>query len=226
MLASNVPGLVLSIWLNMGAAKLQYHNQIRMMLPTMAMTTDDLTTSNTSIGESLEQNRRPINDELLFVPQETLLLRILVAWIGSLTVVGWSGWIKNPSTAIGILVNVNLIFFYGAPLQTMWTVLLTKSSNSIHRPTIVMNSINALFWMLYGGLARHDPVIYGPNIIGLVLGMLQAFLTCWYPQQEQTMASNGNTEDLQEPLLPTEETYAFAATEEEHSRQQQDEAQD
>jgi uncharacterized protein with PQ loop repeat len=220
MLASNVPGLVLSIWLNLGAAKLQYHNQIRMMLPTMAMTTDDLTTRN--IGESLEQNRRPINDDLLFVPQETLVLRILVAWLGSLIVVGWSGWIKNPSTAIGILVNVNLIFFYGAPLQTMRTVLLTKSSNSIHRPTIVMNSINTLFWMLYGGLARHDPVIYGPNIIGLVLGMLQAFLTCWYPQQ--IMASNGNTEDLQEPLLSTEETYAFAATEE--HRQQQDEAQD
>jgi uncharacterized protein with PQ loop repeat len=221
MLAANVPGLILSIWLNLGAAKLQYHNQIRMMLPTMAMTTDDLTTSN--IGESLEQNRRSINDELLFVPQETLLLRILVAWIGSLIVVGWSGWIKNPATAIGILVNVNLIFFYGAPLQTMRAVILTKSSNSIHRPTVVMNSINTLFWLLYGGLARHDPVIYGPNIIGLALGMLQAFLTCWYPQQR--MASNGNTEDLQEPLLSTEETYSFAAIQE-NRQQQQDEAQD
>lgn len=214
MLAANIPGLVTSMWLNLGAAKLQYYNCIRESM------------ANTEVGAEEEGIAATDHHDdgklllLLFVPQETLVLRIIIAWIVVLLIVGWSGWIQYPATAIGILVNVNLIFFYGAPLQTIQTVLRTKSSDSIHRPTVFTNSVNSLFWLLYGCLARHDPVIYGPNTIGIALGTIQAFLMCCYPQEgeeEGLLTINNSTSgDLQEPLLlPTDDTNdALSASEE------------
>eukprot|EP00428_Durinskia_dybowskii_P050859 CAMPEP_0170313904 /NCGR_PEP_ID=MMETSP0116_2-20130129/57519_1 /TAXON_ID=400756 /ORGANISM="Durinskia baltica, Strain CSIRO CS-38" /LENGTH=36 /DNA_ID= /DNA_START= /DNA_END= /DNA_ORIENTATION= len=36
---------------------------------------------------------------------------------------------------------------------------------------------------MYGFVARNDPIIYGPNAIGLVFGLIQGVLCCIYPGQ-------------------------------------------
>jgi hypothetical protein len=48
------------------------------------------------------------------------------------------------------LVNLNLIFFYGAPLQSIFQVIQTKQSNSIHLMTMYMSCLNCIFWTGYG----------------------------------------------------------------------------
>ena len=63
---------------------------------------------------------------------------------------------------IGIAVNLNLIFFYGAPLSSMFTVIKTRSSASIHKWTMTMNTVNAFFWCVYS-LAIQDYYILIPN---------------------------------------------------------------
>ena len=60
-----------------------------------------------------------------------------------------------------------------------------------------MNWLNTSFWVLYGFVARNDPVIYAPNAVGLVFGLIQAVLCCIYP--------GGVEPDVDiEPLLATE----------------------
>jgi hypothetical protein len=88
VLGSNVPGLILSFWLNSGAAKLQYF---------------ELTTALKASGESTTAN-----EEIVTVPQESLLMRILIAW-GIIVV--WVGWLQtsySPGLIVGICVNINL----------------------------------------------------------------------------------------------------------------------
>jgi len=208
MLASNFPGLVLSVWLNMGAAKLQYQDRIK-LLPSLNIS-EGLDIENNESGETSaevgnEPNALVERDNLLFVPQETLLLHVLIIWILILIVVGWSGVIhpEDQASAIGILVNINLIFFYGAPLQTIQTVLRTKSSASIHRATMIMNSTNAMFWLLYG-IEKNDPYIYGPNTLGLLLGFSQMILCCCYDVGVEVGIDEGEN-SLEEPLLMDEE---------------------
>ena len=171
----------MSAWLNLGAAKLQYFG---------------VREASIAEGNTANETRR-----FILVPQEALLLRILCLWVFVLVCVGWFGLtIGHQTTTIGILVNINLLFFYGAPLQTIMKVVSEGSSESIHRPMMRMNWVNTSFWVLYGLVAKNDPVIYGPNAIGLLFGILQGILCCIYPARVEP--------DLDiEPLL-LEETVA------------------
>ena len=152
-----------------------------------------------------------MNTSLTSSPQDKLLLRIVSLWAVLLVCVSWllpgllvllqyddtggydydGGHQQLPpqqqakemaSIIIGCLVNINLVFFYGAPLQTMRIVIKTKSSDSIHKPTLSMNIINAIFWMLYG-VAKNDIIIFGPNGIGFLLGSIQGVLCCIFPDR-------------------------------------------
>jgi solute carrier family 50 protein (sugar transporter) len=166
LLASNLPGLMVSLWLNMGAVKLQFvqkgENAIR--LPTV----DEVSTNDDT----------PVFDKVM-LPQESILFWVLVGW--SLILI-WVGWISPGYAAavVGIVVNINLIFFFGAPLQALVRVVKTQSSDCIHVPSMVMTVVNTSFWFSYG-IARHDPVIYVPNSIGLSLGLIQCALCLIYP---------------------------------------------
>lgn len=134
------------------------------------------------------------------VPQEALLLKILLLWLFILVCVGWLGMTNGHQVAtIGVLVNINLLFFYGAPLQSIQTVMARKTSETIHRPMMRMNWVNTSFWVLYGYVARHDVVIYGPNALGLIFGIIQGVLCCIYPQR----ATDVDVDT--EPLLLNEE---------------------
>jgi uncharacterized protein with PQ loop repeat len=118
-------------------------------------------------------------DMSVMVPQERALLRVLIVWT---VVIVYVGWISNynPSPIVGFIVNLNLVVLYGAPLQTMHTVISTKNSASIHTLTMIMNWLNTSFWISYG-IARHDAVIIVPNFLGLLLGLIQGVLKFLYP---------------------------------------------
>ena len=180
--------MLVSVWLNMGAAKLQYHD-VRQSLST-------------------QENTPNAVRSLALVPQEVLLLRILFFWFVVLIGVGWVGLsFHRQVTAIGIIVNINLLFFYAAPLQTIQRVISEGSSGSIHRPMMRMNWLNTSFWTLYGFVARNDPIIYGPNAIGLVFGLIQGVLCCIYPRQ-------GELDIDPTPLLSNDESEARATDDE------------
>jgi hypothetical protein len=213
VVASNLPGFILSIWLNLGAAKLQYLalmqdekfkyrsiQQRRTSLDADSAVEDD---PEDLVPQAMQMNPGSL-EQVVMVPQERALLRILVFWA---IVLIYAGWI-NPShqaKIVGTVVTVNQVFFYGAPLQTMRTVVVQRSSESIHVPTMVLNSFNTSFWIAYG-FARTDLIIVLSNAIGLAFGLSQGLLCLIYPRSkrpEEVQLLNDN-QDGREATFPYE----------------------
>lgn len=165
ILVSNIGGILVSFWLNLGASKLQYHAEIVDSTP------------NTTIS--------------IFTKQDMLLLIVLVLWMLVLVAVGWLGICTGiEKEVVGLLANINVLLFYAAPLQTMKRVITEKRSDSIHKSTMILNCVNAGFWGAYG-IARNDIIIYGPNAIGFFLSLTQAALCCMFPTSSTEMWSEG-----------------------------------
>ncbi len=210
ILASNIPGLILSMWLNAGAAKLQYKQMI--MSPTADHRPSILLTVNIANAQHAQHDvdhdecsdeSYQVNTPPVFTPQEIWWLRVMIVW--SLTLV-WVGWVSPgyEAAAVGLLVNLNLIFFYAAPLQTITHVVRSGYSNSIHPPTMIMGCANASFWFLYG-VALWDPVVMVPNSIGLILAICQVLLCGIYPRRESEsrhQRSSSEQDDISMSQLP------------------------
>ena len=182
VVAANLPGFLVSLWLNMGAAKLQYlelnrrdskksdhnnssnsrrrhtrsgsrsnvdHQQSAWDASGPLDTTDDdeivnqlsrggrrgLLTAGGGDGifRNFSGDDDNYNNDLssagVMVPQERALMRMLTAWA---VVLVWAGWFSpmRPATTIGVIVNINLVFFYGAPLQAIQTVMAILTEGS------------------------------------------------------------------------------------------------
>lgn len=226
ILASNVPGILISTWLNVGASKLQHieamgkqHNNTTSQQPQQQHQLSETTTIGVNGANNNSDSQSATTTTTTTIPtltsQDSLWLKILSLWLLIVIGVIWLPFLhtfQGKKETIGLLVNINLLFFYGSPLQTMKTVVATKNSDSIHTMTVLLNCVNAAFWAAYG-IAVHDMVVYGPNGIGLLLGLLQALLCCMYPKSSHhhRRRRHGNSSSLlvvdvdTSPLLAEEE---------------------
>jgi solute carrier family 50 protein (sugar transporter) len=218
VLVANVPGLLLSVYYNMQALKLQFHEdrstdlrksivsalEVEQELQSQAflLPTVELVTAEV-LKESLEpdKNQDAINDtnntlldyativwevaaqkRLSPAPHEKAVLFMVTLWVTTISLVtfadSFSGSVKE--NIVGAIVIGNLLFFYGAPLSTIATVLKTRNSRSIHVPTMITNTANGAFWCAYG-IAVHDYLIGGPNGVGAFLGGIQIVLCVLFP---------------------------------------------
>ncbi|KAF4320051.1 hypothetical protein BBO99_00005275 [Phytophthora kernoviae] len=85
-----------------------------------------------------------------------------------------------------VAVNICL---YAAPLQTMTTVLSTKSSASIPLTMCVVNLINSSLWLSYAVLSNNMFILV-PNSLGVILSVVQVTLGIKYrPKKEVEMVS-------------------------------------
>lgn len=126
---------------------------------------------------SAQQSPAPASHELMVVA-------ISIFWLLLISFTAFTQKILEVSTRIlliGVCVNVNLIFFYGAPLSKIATVLETKTSKLIHIPTMIFSLMNGTLWFVYG-LAVGDVFIALPNGFGAVLGVIQVILCCLFPR--------------------------------------------
>jgi uncharacterized protein with PQ loop repeat len=205
----NGPPLILSLYLNMGAIQLQYAKSITNNVQSidegnveMELSFGDaplhqpLVTSeyanevssttnlrddgipNATVGILTTRKALPV-----MVPQMYPLLGVLSFWLMFFAAVAYS----TPShehltTMVGIASNVILIFFFGAPLSTITTVVQQRSAHSIHKRTMIMTVFNCFFWMAYG-FAVNDPYIYTPNVVGLLLGLFQVGFCLCFPSK-------------------------------------------
>jgi solute carrier family 50 (sugar transporter) len=179
---SNLPGLILSVWLNSSASQLEYHQACVVAKPRditgdgsgrggagmrsqilqhrdgdeqhpshsfRSIYFDDpvaaaeLAPTEGGDGEGADRaggyrntlmpiHRQPSPPPLL-THQLTWWMRVLSVWAILLLWAGWlTPWPGTEAVVVGSAVNLNLIFFYGAPLQSIHTVLRKGSSESIH----------------------------------------------------------------------------------------------
>ncbi len=157
VLISNAPGLILSIWLNMGAAKLQYQeiyrsNNIGNIGDVDGDGDSDSNSQGVSGGASSSRSTSysPINASHAYghahssipslTPHEHWVLRVTTIWMIVLAIACFTPIDDtihlDQAQFIGLVVNVNLIIFYGAPLSTIAAVLRARDSVSIHRRTL------------------------------------------------------------------------------------------
>lgn len=190
---ANAPGFLLSIWFNLKAVQLQYASARTTALRrsmVQAMATEPQSNNYAKLVWEVTTQQVPAP-----VAQETLVLGMAILWLGVLSAItlgrSWSQETKE--LIVGITVNCNLVFFYGAPLSTIWTVLSTRSSATIHRPTLLTNTANGAFWCAYG-LAVLDPFIAVPNGLGAALGVIQVLLCLLFPRKVTDSPTEENVE--------------------------------
>lgn len=176
VLAANLPGLFINMWLCYGAAKLEYHGRQK-----QGIAFDTARSVDNDNGVASTTNIKDFDFQLSMTPLEQVFFAISISWATLGSVTGWFMEEQDHAAAIiGITANCNLVFFYMAPLNTIWNVMKTQNSALIHRPTMTMNTLNAAFWVLYG-TARRNRIIIFPNVIGVLLGIIQIFVCVLYP---------------------------------------------
>ena len=115
---------------------------------------------------------------------EIMVLAISTFWLVLITIAALGRQLLDENSRtliIGLAVNANLIFFYGAPLSKIAAVMESKSSGSIHIPTMVASLLNGTLWFCYG-IAVSDCFISVPNGFGSCLGIIQLLLCVIYPR--------------------------------------------
>lgn len=189
---ANAPGLLISLWLNIGAMKLQYYEEI---IKYSSIETTNLERNDSSDNENEDDDNICHRSPPSFSLHERKLLSIVIIWITILSTISLMSSISKEEAKfiVGVAVNINLIFFYAAPLSTIVTVVKTKSSDSIHIWTMIMNTVNAFFWCVYS-LAIQDYYILLPNSLGFMFGLVQMGLYRCYP-------STSNDDSLDERVL-------------------------
>lgn len=233
---ANAPGFVLSVYFNMCAVKLQYEdhraNEMRRSFVTFLESSRRNNAGNDYNGE--EGNHQHNNDENAWqkakdlgklvvqvtsqqtpapAGQEKLVVAMVLAWLAVISIISFADF--DPETRqliIGFVVNGNLLFFYGAPLSTIFKVLKTRNSASIHVRTMVTNTLNGSFWTAYG-FAVKDPFIYVPNGIGALLGVIQFCLCILFPRRPSVVVDA--VDDEGEPAVQLESCAAKEDTVEE-----------
>lgn len=79
-------------------------------------------------------------------------------------------------STIGWLSALFAVIYYASPLSTMFEVIATKDTSSLHLPMICVNFVNALLWTLYGFYGIQRAPIWLPNFIGVILAAVQLLL--------------------------------------------------
>jgi len=200
----NGPALILSVYMNMGAIQLQYLEAVKNTKPQHELS---LAEGNVELEDTQKNilHEPLVNPPLVDVPSGDIitfnaypvmvrqmypLLAVLMFWLVLFAGMAYElPTYEHTVLLVGLASNLNLIFFLGAPLSTIATVIRQKSAHSIHKKTMVMTVLNCFFWMAYG-FAVDDPFIYTPNVIGLVLGLFQAALSLMFASKPAATASS------------------------------------
>jgi solute carrier family 50 (sugar transporter) len=209
VLLPNMIGFFLSVWFNLAASKLLYKQQQQQQqeqqpfVPLVVATPevpedqddDDETKHDTSPDEAPPgKHAAPTHDYYVMV--------IVMIWATLIAVVGFAdSWsLETKQWIVGIAANINLLFFYGAPLSTIATVLQTQNISSIHFLTMVTNTVNSCLWATYG-FAILNHLILVPNGIGALLGFVQLglYLTFSRKTTATTVTENNNNNNNNEP---------------------------
>jgi len=204
VLAANVPGLFISLWLNTNAAKLLHMDTIKeanvkdysrlegeekendISGGLSSCEVDDGATQSTltSTDEPNLRENHALNGSTSS-QHEKLVFGMIAVWLLLFTVIAFADVSQHSQElVIGNAVNINLAFFLAAPLSTIFHVLRVRDSSSIHLRTMVLNTVNSTFWFLYG-ISLFDPFIFVSNGAGVVFGVAQVVLYAFFPHGQQ-----------------------------------------
>lgn len=134
-------------------------------------------------------------------PHENLVMAVSFIWVVCISVICLVPGISQRARELTVasLVNANLVFFYAAPLSTIYTVTRLRNSSSIHIPTMITNTFNGAFWTAYG-FAISDFFIAVPNGLGTLFGVVQMILTVIFPRKQESNSKDETTDLTSFPI--------------------------
>lgn len=249
ILFGNGPGLILSIWLNLQAVKMQYASfrtfETRKAIVsalqqqdgvldygTLETQNNDASIKSSDIHEMAAFEEQQSNLALVSVDdvkkavwestapqvkapasQDSLVIANILVWMALVALISYSDFSHyTKKLIIGVAVNCNLAVFYAAPLSTIWTVLHTRSSSTIHVPTMLTNTCNGAFWAAYG-LAIQDLFVALAQIVGVLLGVTQIILCLVFPRKQKV--ANDDDDDGRDELTEASSQHQEVTAEEE-----------
>mmetsp|Transcript_51842 Transcript_51842/g.155586 ORF Transcript_51842/g.155586 Transcript_51842/m.155586 type:complete len:170 (+) Transcript_51842:579-1088(+) len=89
------------------------------------------------------------------------------------------------SSALGLFASLLFILLSMSPLSTIQTVLSKRDAASILASLTTAQVVNTSLWSVYG-LAVKDRFVWGPNVVGLALGLTQLMLKVLFPTKQDT----------------------------------------
>jgi solute carrier family 50 (sugar transporter) len=192
VLVPNMIGLFLSVWFNLAASKLLYQQQFAPIATHSSTDQED-----GDDGDDDDENNKPQDASVKpSAPSyDYYVMAMVILWATLIALVGFAkDWsLESKQWIVGISANINLLFFYGAPLSTIATVLQTRNTASIHVLTMITNTANGCFWAAYG-FAIFDYLIFVPNGIGALLGFVQFALYITFPRKIISLENNNEPE--------------------------------
>jgi hypothetical protein len=122
---ANVFGLLFSIYLNIGAMKLQYYDEVRKSAPSIQLAVanniseadeqqDEDDNEGADANEIRGGNTEHKQDMQSFTSHEIKVLSVIVTWVLILSMTSLASKSReNMERVVGISVNINLMLFYG-----------------------------------------------------------------------------------------------------------------
>ena len=89
------------------------------------------------------------------------------------------------SQVLGTYATIICIVLFASPLSTIASVVKNKNAASILAPLTISQVSNCALWTTYGVFAARDIFVWGPNGIGLILGLAQLSLKLLFPSKEE-----------------------------------------
>lgn len=88
------------------------------------------------------------------------------------------------SSVLGLFASALFIVLSASPLSTIRSVLSTRDASSILGSFTAAQVANTSLWSAYG-LAIRDRFVWGPNVVGLGLGIIQLILKLCFPNKQE-----------------------------------------
>jgi solute carrier family 50 protein (sugar transporter) len=92
---------------------------------------------------------------------------------------------ERGSFMLGAYGSTICVILFASPLSTAFEVVQTGNAVSIYVPLTVAQCTNCLTWTIYG-FSIGDVWVWGPNGVGLLLGVLQMLLVIMFPSYPKT----------------------------------------
>ncbi|EGF81946.1 hypothetical protein BATDEDRAFT_16153 [Batrachochytrium dendrobatidis JAM81] len=93
-------------------------------------------------------------------------------------------------TVLGSVCVFILVIFYASPLSDLASVIRSRDASSINPILGFCSLLNGALWTGYG-FAISDPFIWAPNVVGVVLSIVQLFLCFLFRGNKSTVNSQG-----------------------------------
>ena len=81
---------------------------------------------------------------------------------------------------VGALVTIGTIVFYSIPVIDIIRVIGDRTAVSLELPMVISTLITSTMIFIYGYFALNNYFVYGPNIVGVIIGVTQLSLVALF----------------------------------------------